>query len=375
MLTLLAAPAPRSQPEVVTKYQAAAEITNRALAACVAQCKPGARVAHVCQAIDALVEDACEKTFNKQKGLEKGLAFPCCLSVNEVAGHFSPPADDPTELAEGDVVKIDLGCHIDGWIAVGAHTMVVQADPSKPVTGRAADLLAAAQAVFEVALRTVKPGATTAGASDLWQRTAEAFGCNVCEGVLSHALKRYIIDGNKVVLGRPVADQRVEEHEIEELEAYAIDVLVSTGEGKLKVMDEKRTTVFKRALQNEYKLKMKASRAFFSEVNRRFPTTPFTLRALEDQRTARLGLVECINHELLMDYPVLHEKPGELVAHLKATVLLMPNGSHRVVNCNLQPFETDKKVEDQEILDIMAQPVKKKKKSGKKAKAKAESAQ
>jgi hypothetical protein len=53
-------------------------------------------------------------------------------------------------------------------------------------------------------------------------------------------------------------------------------------------------------------------RALFSEVNKKFPTMPFALRAV-DAEQKRFGLVECINHGLLHPYPVLHEKTGELV--------------------------------------------------------------
>jgi len=82
---------------------------------------------------------------------------------------------------------------------------------------------------------------------------------------------------------------------------------MSTGEGKAKVLDEKETTVYKRALDQEYKLKLKASRSIFSEINKRYPTMPFTVRSL-DSKQSRLGLVECLNHGLLHPYPVLHEK-------------------------------------------------------------------
>ena len=44
------------------------------------------------------------------------------------------------------------------------------------------------------------------------------------------------------------------------------------------MLDEKATTVYKRALDQEYKLKLKASRSIFSEINKRFPTMPFTVR-------------------------------------------------------------------------------------------------
>lgn len=88
---------------------------------------------------------------------------------------------------------------------------------------------------------------------------------------------------------------------------------------------------------------MKAARTTFSEINRKFPAMPFTLRAIEG-RGSRLGLVECLNHGLLHAYPVLHEKPGELVAQAKATVLLMPNGSDRITSVPAQSLDSNKQV-------------------------------
>ena len=88
----------------------------------------------------------------------------------------------------------------------------------------------------------------------------------------------------QVVLNKPTAEQGVDEMSFVENEVYAIDILVSTGEGKPKILDEKETTVYKRALDREYQLKMKTSRALFSEINRKYPALPFTLRAIEDQR-------------------------------------------------------------------------------------------
>ena len=61
-------------------------------------------------------------------------------------------------MKEGDVVKIDLGAHIDGFIAVAAHTVVVQKDSSAKVTGRNADVALAAYWASQAALRLLKPG-------------------------------------------------------------------------------------------------------------------------------------------------------------------------------------------------------------------------
>ena len=75
---------------------------------------------------------------------------------------------------------------------------------------------------------------------------------------------------------------------------------------------------------------MQASRAFLGQVNKNFPTMPFTLREFDDPRQARMGVVECIKHELLHSYPVLWEREGDCVSHFKFTVLLLPSGTHRI---------------------------------------------
>ena len=75
------------------------------------------------------------------------------------------------------------------------------------------------------------------------QKIAEAHGCNLVEGVLSHQLKQFIIDGNKCVLNKPGPENKVEDQTFEENEVYGIDIVVSTGEGKSRVTDERETTV------------------------------------------------------------------------------------------------------------------------------------
>ena len=71
----------------------------------------------------------------------------------------------------------------------------------------------------------------------------EAYGCNLVEGVFSHEMKQYVIDGNKCILNKPTPEAKVAEDTFEENEVYAVDIVVSTGEGKARLMDEKETTV------------------------------------------------------------------------------------------------------------------------------------
>ncbi|KAG6769604.1 hypothetical protein POTOM_025254 [Populus tomentosa] len=357
-----------TSPEVVTKYKSAAEIVNKALQLVISECKPKAKIVDICEKGDSFIREQTGNMYkNVKKKIERGVAFPTCVSVNNTICHFSPLASDELVLEEGDIVKIDLGCHIDGFIAVVGHTHALQ---SGPVTGRAADVIAAANTAAEVALRLVRPGKKNKDVTEAIQKVAAAYDCKIVEGVLSHQLKQFVIDGNKVILSVSNPDTRVDDAEFEENEVYAVDIVTSTGDGKPKLLDEKNTTIYKRAVDKNYHLKMKSSRFIFSEINQKFPIMPFTARALEDKR-ARLGLVECVNHDLLQPYPVLHEKPGDYVAHIKFTVLLMPNGSDRITSHSLQELQPSKTIDDPEIKAWLALGTKTKKKGGgKKKKAK-----
>ncbi|KAG6433758.1 hypothetical protein SASPL_105374 [Salvia splendens] len=351
--------------EVVTKYKGAAEIVNKALQLVLAECKPNAKIVDLCEKADSFIREQTGNMYKKvKKKIERGVAFPTCISVNNTVCHFSPLNGDETVLEDGDIVKIDMGCHIDGFIAVVAHTHVLQ---QGPVTGRAADVIAAANTAAEVALRLVRPGKKNKDVSEAIQKVAAAYDCKIVEGVLSHQMKQFVIDGNKVVLSATGPDTRVDDAEFEENEVYAIDIVTSTGEGKPKLLDEKQTTIYKRAVDKNYLLKMKASRFIFSEISQKFPIMPFSARALEEKRV-RLGIVECVNHDLLQPYPVLHEKPGDLVAHIKFTVLLLPNGSDRVTSHALQELQPTKTVDDPEIKAWLALGTKSKKKGGGKKK-------
>lgn len=89
-------------------------------------------------------------------------------------------------------------------------------------------------------------------------------------------------------------------------------------------------------------MKLNSSRKAFGEIIKKYPSLPFSLRNLANN--ARMGLVECVNHDLLQPYPVLHEKPNALVAQFKATVLLLPNGSDRVTTASVQDLKSEKTV-------------------------------
>lgn len=264
------------------------------------------------------------------------------------------------ELQVGDVVKMDLGCHIDGFIAVAAHTCIVpetaDAPPAAPedVTGNVA---VAAYNAMLVAAASITAGATNTQVTEAVERVANHYGVVPISSVRMHQMKRYVLDGVKEVALKKVnpedqnEEEKLQECKFEQFEVYAVDVAMSTGDGNARPGDM-RTTVYKRNVEHQYSLKVAASRSLLSEVDKKFPTLPFTIRHLSDVRKARLGLPECIQHGLLMPYPTLYEHSGK-VAHFKCTVLLLPSGTVRVTGLDLPEYFKSEKEPDEATAAVL----------------------
>ncbi|KAG5885787.1 hypothetical protein JTB14_031221 [Gonioctena quinquepunctata] len=363
-----------SEDLVVTKYKMAGEIVNRVLKQVISKCVAGASVRETCEYGDQLLLEETNKVFKKEKELKKGIAFPTSVSVNNCICHFSPvPSESDYILKDEDVVKVDLGAHIDGFIAVVAYSIVIGASKEKKVTGRKADAILAAHFASQAALRLLKPGNETYAITDAVQKVAESFKCKPVEGMLSHQLKQFKIDGEKTIIQNP-NDAQKKEHEKFELdkhEVYAMDVLVSTGEGVGKETDT-RVSIYKKT-DETYQLKLKASRMFYTEVRGKYGNMPFNLRSFQDETKAKMGVVECVKNKLIEPFQVLYEKPGEYVGHFKFTVLLMPNGPHKITGLPFDPdlYQSEHSVTSPELKSILnssANP-----KAAKKKKKKSES--
>jgi len=380
-----------SNSDVCTKYQETAKIVNLALTGLVSQCVAGAKIIDLCQFGTTILETQTAKLYNKKVDgvpVEKGVAFPVCISVNEVICNHSPLSSEELEpLKVGDTVKIDLGCHIDGYIAVAAHTLVVSESvdsPPESVDGELGNVAVAAYNAMLVAANAIRAGAKNTEVTEVVQRVASNYGVSPIATVRMHQMKRFVIDGVKeVALREPTAEdieegeEKVPECTFDQAEVYAIDVAMTTGDGKVKPGDL-RTTVFKRNVEANYRLKMKASRYVLTEVDKKFPTLPFTLRHFDDERQAKMGVTECVSHGLIVPYPSLHEKVEATVAHFKCTVLLLPSGTVQVTGLPLPSYFKSEKEPDEEtsiVLKEIAEKAEKKakKKAAKKKKKKASS--
>jgi len=372
-----------SNSDVCTKYQEASKIVNLALTGLVSQCVVKAKIVDLCQFGTTILEAQTSKLYNKKVNgvsIEKGVAFPVCISVNDVICNHSPLASEELPpLKAGDIVKIDLGCHIDGYISVAAHTVVVSETPDSPPENPDDDLNNVAVAAYNamlVAANAIKAGATNTEVTKAVERVAKNYGVNSLSTVRMHQMKRFVIDGVKeVALKEPTpedieeGEEKVPECQFEQAEVYAVDVAMTTGDGKVRHADL-RTTVFKRNVEVNYRLKMKASRYVLSEVDKKFPTLPFTLRHFEDERQAKMGITECVTHGLLTPYPSLYERNEAKVAHFKCTVLLLPSGTSKVTGLPLPSYFTTKTEPDEETATVLKEIADKEAKKARKKAAK-----
>ena len=232
------------------------------------------------------------KVYTKQKFI-KGVSFPTSLSLNEVCGHFSAPSDESHDvheyrvISEGDVVKVDLGVQIDGFAAVVAHTIVVT-EKTTPVTGKAADVILAAYNAVQAAVRVMYPTKNNNyDVTNTIKAVCESYKVTPVEGVLSHRMKRDIIDGVETIINHATYDQKVDQRTFEHGDVFGLDVIVSSAEGKPKETNIK-TTIYKRALETTYKLKTESGRKLLSVVEHNFHTFPFSFNAFDNEDSLKL---------------------------------------------------------------------------------------
>ncbi|CEL55239.1 Curved DNA-binding protein OS=Schizosaccharomyces pombe (strain 972 / ATCC 24843) GN=cdb4 PE=1 SV=1 [Rhizoctonia solani AG-1 IB] len=355
----------RQAADELTKYKSAAEIVNNAIKKLVELSVEGAKILELCEEGDKLIEAGTSAVYNSKtaKGkVTKGLAFPTSISVNNCVSHYSPVPTDPlanTTLAKGDVVKIHVGAHIDGFASVSAETLIVGATEAEPATGRAADVVKAAWHCAEVAMRLVKPGEKNWAVTDAMNKVAAAWGCKPVEGMLSCQQTQNVIDGKKRIILNPTPELKsgLDTATFAEGEVWGIDILVaSSDDGKVKPQDS-RTTIYQRATDVTYQLKLKAAREAFSDIQKKAGPFPFTIQAVQ--------------HGLLRPYDVVYTPAGSHVAAFHFTIALLPGGPSLIsappVWYKAEKLKTEKELEDEELKSLVGKKLRDPKKKKKKA--------
>lgn len=240
--------------------------------------------------------------------------------------------------------------------SVVADTVVIPTADGK-VDPKAADTVAAAWNASEAAIRTIKPGNKNWDVTRIVDEVVKDFGTTALEGMLSHQQERNNVEAGKEIILNPAEGQKrnFKTHTFAENEVYGLDILVSSGDGKVR-QGEIPTTIYRKG-GITYQLKLQSSRNIFTEINKNAGAFPYNLRNTADIRRARLGLKECVSHNLLIPYDVVEEKAGEVVAQFFTTFAITPEGTVIIAGPSAPKLTSEKKVSDEATAKLIAQPL------------------
>jgi len=395
-----------ANPDTLTKYKTAAQISHKVLDTVSGWCTEGAKIVDICQRGDKLLEDEIAKVY-KGKKISKGISHPCTVSPSTYVTPYTPLTSDAEEaeaaLKLGEAAKIQLGAQIDGFGTIVCDTVIVRpkGDSDKSLSGRPADLLLATHYANELLLRTMMPPGLMAQGTEeekkkaqavkpysqskitqLLEKLVKSYDCNLVENTTCWLFDRNEIESKKKIILAP--GEGVKGEGLPEIgEVWGVEMGVSIGSGKVKTLSN-RPTLHRRTTLT-YGLKRESSRRTLSEIQKKFGTFPFSLRQLDDERAGKVGVVECVRGGVVRQYEVIGSTDGEPVSRLFTTVAVTKNGLQKLAAPpapDLSLLKSDKKITDEEILKILEQPLskastkakknKKKKKPAKKAAAKKE---
>jgi methionyl aminopeptidase len=263
--------------------------------------KPGVTLLNIAETVEDLI---------KQKGAKP--AFPCNVSLNQVAAHYSPPADDDSQVKEGDLVKIDIGAHIDGYIADTAVTIAL---------GAKFEMVQAVERALEEGIKAVKPGIDVGEIGKAIEDSAKASGFKPIRNLTGHGLSRWNLHAGITVPN--VAEdtgQRLEVGNVIALEPFLTD-------GAGFVEDAPQVYIFR--YLRDRPVRMRMTRELLNTIKRSYGSLPFAERWLARQMSKlrlELTLRELVSVGSLHSYHVLKERGDGFVAQAEHTVIVTENG-------------------------------------------------
>jgi methionyl aminopeptidase len=283
--------------DVFEAYREAGRIAKRVLQFGTGEVKTDAHVADVVQTIEQRVTE----------GEGAGLAFPLNLSFNEDAAHDTAMSKDERIFGAGDVVKLDLGVHIDGYIADIATTVDL---------GNHGPLVDASREALDAAIAQVKPGVTAGHLGAIIQETIEGRGFRPVANLTGHGLDRYAIHTPPTIPNLRIHGGAVLKEDL----VFAIEPFATTGSGM--VSERKRVEIYQQI--GVKPVRLPAARQILSSVRER-RGMPFARRWVETDKID-IALQTLVQTRALHPYPVLHDIAGSLVSQAEHTLIVTSDG-------------------------------------------------
>src|SRR5438034_5361065 len=245
-----------------------------------------------------------------RRGLQP--AFPTCISIDQVAAHYSPTHDDDLRFRRGNVVKLDLGAHVDGWIADTAVTVEVG-------TRNWTALIRASELALQTAVEAVHAGVATQSIGGGIRRAIESAGYRPVRNLTGHSIERYVLHAGKSVPNVPHGHDVLEAGEVVAIEPFA-----SAGAGHV---EGRKTGNIYRVLRPKA-LGRAEPDGFVQTLAKEFKTLPFAERWAHrlDPRAPAL-LNQLVRSGAVMTYPALLDADGGVVSQTEHTVIVGVDGA------------------------------------------------
>lgn len=258
--------------------------------------KPGTKLLDIAEEIEALI---------RKKGGEP--AFPVNLSLNELAAHYTPYKNDPIVVPEKAIIKVDVGVHVDGYVADTAHTLFFD-DKLKPLAD-------ASKAALDAAIEKIKPNALLSDVSAAIEETITSYGFLPVRNLTGHGLERYYLHAEPQVPNvKFTSDYRLKDGQI-----IAIEPFATNGSGLIK---ETEPTLIYMVVENKYG--RNPDGRTIMNFAQRFNGLPFAERWLpiESRVKVRIAMRELIERGAIYEYPPLKEVAGGMVSQAEHTIIV-----------------------------------------------------
>ena len=228
------------------------------------------------------------------RDLGGNIAFPCNISINEIASHYTPDDDIP-RFKKGDVVKIDIGVHVEGYIADTAKTLEIG-------TENHTRLITASKDALDKAILSIKESVQTRTVGKVIEETITKHGFSPVKDLTGHSLEQYKLhSGISIPNYGSFFSQKIKKDMV-----FAIEPFATYGRGNIRHG--------KPHIYAAGKTGTKAHR----DIGERFGALPFARRWVPEMSLDDL--------KGLREYPELIESSGAIVAQSEHTVIVGESG-------------------------------------------------
>ena len=258
--------------------------------------------------------DVCTRIEDRMRALGVKPGFPTCLSINNVAAHFTPTHKDKLALRRGDLVKLDLGTHVDGYLADTAVTVEVG-------TRTWTELVRASSTALAAAIEIVRPKIQTRLLGAAIERAIESFGFKPIANLTGHTIERNVLHAGKSV-------PNVGDHGSDVLEAgdvVAIEPFATNGAGKV---DGRKSGNIYRLARVVRDIKPEEALALYRNIEREFDHLPFAERWCAGfDRNASSTLNRLLKMGVVTTYASLLDVGKGMVAQTEHTMVVTDGGA------------------------------------------------